>query len=124
MYPLQSCIQMQICKAGFRGFRPPWHLGEEFRKALPLHEIDNHTYHEAEGLAGNVLVPVDTAGRALELVLLLERAWADARLTYPLLLLTPVAYTTLEFAKSQLEWMNSDMARAFEQSRDNPFACR
>lgn len=39
---------------------------------------------------GSVLVPVDTAGRVLELVLLLERAWADARLTYPLVLLSPM----------------------------------
>ena len=74
--------------------------------------------------AGNVLIPIDAAGRMLELVLLLERHWAENGLTYPLALLTPVAYNALEFAKSQLEWMADGVARAFEASRDNPFAVR
>ena len=74
--------------------------------------------------AGNVLIPTDTAGRTLELVLLLERHWQQHRLSYPLALLTPVAYSTLEFAKSQLEWMNNEIGAAFERSRANPFECR
>lgn len=39
---------------------------------------------------GNVLLPIDSAGRVLELVLLFERAWAEGRLTYPLALLSPM----------------------------------
>lgn len=36
------------------------------------------------------------------------------------------AYNTIEFAKSQLEWMSDDLARKFERSRDhfNPFDMR
>ena len=75
---------------------------------------------------GSILMPVDTAGRVLEVMLLLEKHWAVNRLSYPLALLSPVAYNTLEFAKSQLEWMNEQVAREFENSRDkdNPFSMR
>ncbi|DBA85072.1 TPA: hypothetical protein ACH3X2_005797 [Trebouxia sp. C0005] len=75
---------------------------------------------------GSILMPVDTAGRVLEVMLLLEKHWAVNRLSYPLALLSPVAYNTLEFAKSQLEWMNEQVAKEFESSRDkdNPFSMR
>ena len=75
---------------------------------------------------GSVLMPVDTAGRVLEIMLLLEKHWAVHRLSYPIALLSPVAYNTLEFAKSQLEWMNEQVAKEFENSRDkdNPFSMR
>ena len=35
--------------------------------------------------------------------------------------MTPVAFSTIEFAKSQLEWMNQDISDAFGKSRSNPF---
>ena len=55
---------------------------------------------------GNVLIPVDPAGRVLELMLMLEERWAKQQLgAYQLVLLTTVAYNTLEFARSHLEWM-------------------
>eukprot|EP00887_Chlorella_sp_A99_P003905 scaffold11.g3905.t1 len=66
---------------------------------------------------GNVLIPIDAAGegrgRILELILLLERHWAEHRLTYPLVFLSPMAYNTLEFAKSQLEWMNEALVKSY-----------
>ena len=74
--------------------------------------------------AGNVLIPSDTAGRTLELALLLEQHWQRLRLPFTVALLTPVAYSTLEFAKSQLEWMNQDISDAFSRSRTNPFEFR
>lgn len=46
------------------------------------------------------------------------------RLSHPLVLLSSVAYSTLEFAKSQLEWMTSAITEAFERDRDNPFQTR
>lgn len=73
---------------------------------------------------GSVLIPIDTAGRLLELVLLLERYWSEHRLTYPLVLLSAMAYSTLEFAKSQLEWMNEALVRQLGHARDNPFSTR
>ncbi|KAK9816483.1 hypothetical protein WJX72_000827 [[Myrmecia] bisecta] len=73
---------------------------------------------------GNVLIPVDTAGRVLELSLQLEKHWSEHRLAYPLALVTHVSYSTIKFAMSQLEWMNDAIAKQFEHSRDNPFNCR
>ena len=50
----------------------------------------------------------------------------SCRLTYPLVLLSPMAHNTLEFAKSQLEWMNDTLIKELELSRDrdNPFSVR
>lgn len=74
--------------------------------------------------AGNVLVPVDAAGRVLELLLVLEAAWAAQRPGYALALLSPVAFNALEFAKSQLEWMAEGLTHALESRKANPFALR
>ncbi|KAK9795196.1 hypothetical protein WJX73_004218 [Symbiochloris irregularis] len=73
---------------------------------------------------GNVLIPVDAVGRLLELVLLLDGHWAAGALTYPLGLLTHAGGSTLEAARSQLEWMSHALSKDFGTKRDNPFACR
>jgi len=71
-----------------------------------------------------MLVPVDAAGRVLELLLVLEAAWAAGRPGYGLALLSPVAFNALEFAKSQLEWMAEGLTHALESRKANPFALR
>lgn len=71
-----------------------------------------------------MLVPVDAAGRLLEIVLLLERYWDKAKLRFPLVLLSPVAFNVLEFAKSQLAWMSDSVGRSFEHTRNNPFSLK
>ncbi|KAI8462590.1 MAG: beta-lactamase-like protein [Monoraphidium minutum] len=75
---------------------------------------------------GNVLLPVDTAGRVLELLLLLDDHWGENNLrdTYPLVLLSTVGPSTLEFAQASLEWMSDGVTRAFETGRGNPFKLR
>eukprot|EP00884_Botryococcus_braunii_P014685 jgi/Botrbrau1/23217/Bobra.0041s0061.1 len=73
---------------------------------------------------GSVLIPVDAAGRLLELLLILEEAWASKSLPYPLVLLSPVAHTTLRFTRSQLEWMNESVVKLFGTKRGNPFALK
>lgn len=52
------------------------------------------------------------AGRVLELILLLEHHWSQHRLVYPLAFLSPMAYNTLEFAKSQVRRAASASAGA------------
>ena len=71
-----------------------------------------------------MLIPVDSVGRLLELVLLLDGHWAAAALTYPLALMTHTGGPTLEAARSQLEWMSDALSRDFGTKKDNPFACR
>jgi len=70
---------------------------------------------------GNVLLPVDSAGRVLELLVILDQHWAQSRYTYPLILLTNEAYNTIEFAKIQLEWMSEDITDKFITNRENAF---
>ncbi|KAK6925825.1 Zn-dependent metallo-hydrolase, RNA specificity domain, partial [Dillenia turbinata] len=60
---------------------------------------------------GNVLLPVDTAGRVLELILRLEQHRAQNHLTYPIFFLTYVASNTIEYVKSFLEWMGDSIAK-------------
>ena len=74
--------------------------------------------------AGNVLLPIDAAGRVLELLLLLDRHWEKAKLYFTLVFLAPQARQVLESAKTQLMWMSDAVLQAFERSRDNPFALR
>jgi cleavage and polyadenylation specificity factor subunit 2 len=72
---------------------------------------------------GNVLIPVDTAGRVLELLITLDQFWIQHKLTnYSLAFLTNVSLTTIEFAKSQLEWMSDSIMNAFDHSRENTFS--
>ncbi|CAK9160932.1 unnamed protein product [Ilex paraguariensis] len=70
---------------------------------------------------GNVLLPVDTAGRVLELLLILEQYWAQNHLTYPIFFLTYVGSSTIDYVKSFLEWMSDSIAKSFEHTRDNAF---
>ncbi|KAG4994916.1 hypothetical protein JHK84_031887 [Glycine max] len=70
---------------------------------------------------GNVLLPVDTVGRLLELILMLELYWADENLNYPIYFLTYVASSTIDYVKSFLEWMSDTIAKSFE--RTHCYAC-
>ncbi|XP_047136980.1 cleavage and polyadenylation specificity factor subunit 2 isoform X1 [Hydra vulgaris] len=74
---------------------------------------------------GNVLLAVDTAGRILELMQLLDQMWSakeSGLSVYSLALLNNVSYNVVEFAKSQVEWMSDRMMKSFEVDRRNPFA--
>ncbi len=53
-----------------------------------------------------------------------ERHWSDHKLLYPLALLTSVAYSTINEAKTQLEWMAEEVSNKFGQKRNNPFDLR
>ncbi|XP_019158080.1 PREDICTED: cleavage and polyadenylation specificity factor subunit 2-like isoform X1 [Ipomoea nil] len=70
---------------------------------------------------GKVLLPVDTAGRVLELILLLEQHWHQKGLSYSIFFLTYVASSTIDYVKSFLEWMSDSIAKSFEDRRDNAF---
>lgn len=73
---------------------------------------------------GKVLLPVDSAGRVLELLLILEQHWTQHHLSYPIFFLTYVASSTVEYVKSFLEWMSDSIAKSFEHSRDNAFTLK
>lgn len=57
---------------------------------------------------GNVLIAVDTSGRVLELVHMLDQLWRNkdsGLIAYSLALLNNVSYNVVEFAKSQVSVM-------------------
>lgn len=72
---------------------------------------------------GNCLMPVDTAGRVLELLVLLHSKWVSARLdqSYTIAFASHVAQNTLEFARTYVEWMSEKCQKQFDQMRENPF---
>ncbi|KAI3940112.1 hypothetical protein MKW92_052022 [Papaver armeniacum] len=47
--------------------------------------------------------------------------WAQNHLPYPIYFLTYVSSSTIEYAKSFLEWMSDTIAKSFEDTRDNAF---
>jgi len=69
----------------------------------------------------NVMLPVDASGRALELVLLFNMFWSKQNLSgsYNLVWFGSMVYNTLEFSRSQLEWMNPTLGNnIFDSSRN------
>jgi cleavage and polyadenylation specificity factor subunit 2 len=73
---------------------------------------------------GNILICADTAGRILELAYFLDQLWrneSSGLFTYTICWLSSVSVSTIEFAKSQVEWMNDKIVQSFEVGRNNPF---
>jgi len=73
---------------------------------------------------GNVLLPVDASGRVLELLVTLDQYWIQNKPPYPIIFLSYESFNTIEFAKSQLEWMSDAAINAFDHSRENVFALK
>lgn len=76
---------------------------------------------------GNVLMPVDASGRVLELVLLLNQHWEKQRLqgAYNLVWLGPMVANTIEFCRSQLEWMAGSLGNQFDNpGKGHPYALK
>lgn len=75
---------------------------------------------------GNVLLPVDASGRVLELLLLLSQHWDRHRLagTYNLCWVGPMTSNTIEYARSQLEWMHANLGTQFDSQRGHPYALK
>lgn len=91
----------------------------------PPAQQDAEFLNEVQGVlraGGSVLVPVDTAGRVFELLLLLDRHWAQRRLPYPLVWLSSMAASTREFAKSSTEWVLESLVWQGPHMRPNPFS--
>ncbi|CAG5091170.1 Oidioi.mRNA.OKI2018_I69.PAR.g12898.t1.cds [Oikopleura dioica] len=73
---------------------------------------------------GNVLITTDTAGRALEMALLLEGLWNDERFNLSrvnLVMISNVAPSMIEAAKGMIEWMSEKIISRFTHKRENVF---
>lgn len=75
---------------------------------------------------GNVLMPVDSGGRVLELLLVLHNFWMKNKgmTTYYLVFLSPMAYNVMDAARSQIEWMGKTVMELFDKQKESPFNLR
>jgi cleavage and polyadenylation specificity factor subunit 2 len=75
---------------------------------------------------GNVLLPTDTSGRVLELLYILNQHWERHRLeaAYNLCWVGSMVHNTLDFVRSQLEWMAAPLGAQFDSGRGHPFALK
>ncbi|KAI6191554.1 Cleavage and polyadenylation specificity factor subunit 2 [Aphelenchoides bicaudatus] len=73
---------------------------------------------------GDVMIVIDTAGRVLELAYMLDQLWQNTKsgLTiYNLVLLSHVASTVVDSAKSMIEYMSDKLLHQCETGKPNPF---
>lgn len=109
-------------------FSRPSHLIVSATKALtrtdttkPAHVVEQ--IRKTVSRNGNVLIPVDTAGRVVELAVHLHDAWdADPALSSTtLVVLHELSTRTFDFARSMIEWMSDEVVKRFDISRENLF---
>ena len=77
--------------------------------------------------AGGVcLLPCDSSGRVLELLLFLHQEWSvDAELKHvPLIFASPQADATVDFASASIEWLSESSQRYLDKEGVNPFSLR
>jgi Cft2 family RNA processing exonuclease len=73
---------------------------------------------------GSVIIPCESAGRALEFIQILGQYWTKTKGldgNYHLAFLSHMSVNIMEFARSQLEWMNDALSKDFYNGRPNPF---
>ena len=76
---------------------------------------------------GNVLVPVDSGSRILEVCLAFDRHWAQTRGkrgAYNLALFCPLHKSMLGIAQQNMNFMAEDLSNQFAKDRINPFKFR
>ncbi|KHJ99454.1 RNA-metabolizing metallo-beta-lactamase [Oesophagostomum dentatum] len=69
---------------------------------------------------GDCVIVIDTAGRVLEIAHLLDQLWANTQSglqKYNLVMMSHVAASVVEFAKSQVEWMSDKVLKLEEQEK-------
>ena len=81
-----------------------------------------NTVMETMRSGGNVLIPTETAGRALELMQILGKHWYEQKLgLYHLIFLSHMSKNVPDFARMQLEWMSDSLSKGFYNGKPNPF---
>mmetsp|Transcript_14715 Transcript_14715/g.44226 ORF Transcript_14715/g.44226 Transcript_14715/m.44226 type:complete len:809 (-) Transcript_14715:155-2581(-) len=96
------------------------------KKAEALEQETHRLVLETLRRSGNILVPCDAAGRALELLFSLNKLWASHRLhgNYKLVFLSHTSHSTVEFARCLMEWVSRDLAEVFEMETRNPYSLK
>lgn len=71
-------------------------------------------------VGGDVLLPVDIAGRCFELLLLLSLMWPKNNITAPLVFYSPEAKTAVDLARGLTEWMSREINAQVHEKGINP----
>ncbi|KAK9453333.1 beta-lactamase-like protein [Dipodascopsis uninucleata] len=71
---------------------------------------------------GSVILPMQTAGRALEMCHFLDAHWTENNISVPLYFVSRTANRTMAYARSMLEWMSPSIVREWEEKGTLPFA--
>jgi len=90
---------------------------------LPRRQRDSKLYESIIACmekGGNVLIPVDSAARILELLCVLDQHWTYYRHPYHLVMLSNVSRNTVDFARNLLEWSEA-LSKNFFTARENTF---
>jgi cleavage and polyadenylation specificity factor subunit 2 len=96
---------------------PPMTGGRKAREGRLLEQIT-----AALQRGGNVLLPSDSTGRVLELMILLDEYWTQNNMrNVTLAFFSPEGRSTLDMAASQTEWLSKHVNQRFVQSRRNVF---
>ena len=71
---------------------------------------------------GNVLLPVDSTGRVLELLIVLDECWRDNNVrNVTLAFVSPNSDSTIDMAKSHSEWLSKDINKRFSKHIEKVF---
>ncbi len=118
---------------------PNSHLNEQYGQVVPQNKaiLNSPSVGRDEGelvemilstlrRGGNVLLPVDSSGRVLELLYLLNQHWERHRLAsaYNLCWVGSMVHNTLEFVRSQLEWMSAPLGNMFDAGHGHPYSLK
>ncbi len=75
-----------------------------------------------QGRSKNVIIPVDSTGRVIELLYLLNSYWKQQKLSYPIIWISDIGQGVLDTAKLNLvDYMNSEINASVSRFRKNPF---
>ena len=70
---------------------------------------------------GNVLIPCETSGRVLELLLILDQSWKQEKYEYKIYFYSHVSASVVEVAQRNAEWASDSIMNSFQHTSDNAF---
>lgn len=96
---------------GYTALDKPLVGGRKARESALLERV-----RQSVEQGGNVLLPVDSTGRVLELLIVLDECWQQNNLGHvTLALLSPESRSTVDMAMSQTEWLSKHVNQRFVQ---------
>jgi len=112
----------------FSAFSRPSHLIVSASRALSNMNARNsdelvERLESVVSAGGNALLPIDSAGRVIELAVQLSDIWASSTILSKasLIVLSEFSGGTFRFARSMIEYMSDEVVKRFDVSRENLF---